>query len=61
MNRIIRFADQNRDRQLLQIAEDGLIDEKERQIYDEIVRELNDIVGAAYTLRYAEGTSYEQK
>ena len=61
VNRIIRFADQNRDRQLLQIAEDGLIDEKERPIYDEIVRELNDIVGAAYTLRYAEGASYEQK
>ena len=61
VNRIIRFADQNRDKQLLQIAEDGVIDEKERPIYDEIVRELNDIVGAAYTLRYAEGTSYEQQ
>ena len=61
VNRIISFADQNRDRQLLQIAEDGVIDEKERPIYNEIVRELNDIVGAAYTLRYADGTSYAEK
>ena len=57
VNRIIGFADKNRDKQLLQIAEDGVIDEKERPTYDEIVRELNDIIGAAYTLRYAEGNS----
>ena len=57
MNRIIGFADKNRDKQLLQIAEDGVITEKERPTYDEIVRELNDIIGAAYTLRYAEGNS----
>nr|DAT30945.1 MAG TPA: putative transcriptional regulator [Caudoviricetes sp.] len=56
VNRIIGFADRNRDKQLLQIAEDGVIDEKERPTYDEIVRELNEIIGAAYSLRYAEGT-----
>ena len=61
VNRIIRFADRNRDKQLLQIAEDGAIDEKERPTYDEIVRELNDIIGAAYTLRYAEGASHAEK
>lgn len=61
VNRIIGFADRNRDRQLLQIAEDGVIDEKERPTYDEIVRELNEIIGAAYSLRYAEGTGYAAK
>lgn len=61
VNRIIGFADRNRDKQLLQIAEDGVIDEKERTTYDEIVRELNDIIGAAYSLRYAGGSSYAEK
>ena len=58
VNRIIGFADRNRDKELLQIADDGVIDEKERPTYDQIVRELNDIISAAYTLRYAEGTSH---
>lgn len=57
VNRIIGFADRNRDKELLQIADDGIIDEKERPTYEQIVRELNDIISAAYTLRYAEGTS----
>ena len=61
VNRIIGFADRNRDKQLLQIAEDGVIDEKERTTYDEIVRELNDIIGAAYSLRYAGGSSNAEK
>lgn len=61
VNRIIGFAGRNRDRQLLQIAEDGQIDEKERPTYNEIVRELNEIIGAAYSLRYAEGTEHAAK
>ena len=39
---------------LLRIAEDGVIDTAERPAYDQIVNELNDIIAAAYTLRYAE-------
>lgn len=54
VNRVIGFADRCRDKQLLQIAEDGVIDEKERTTYDEIVRELNEIIAAAFCLRYAE-------
>lgn len=61
VNRIIGFADRNRDKQLLQIAEDGVIDEKERPIYDEIVRDLIDIISAAYSLRYAGGNSNAEK
>lgn len=59
VNSIIRFADKHRGKDLLQIAEDGVIDEKERPIFNEIVRELNDIIGAAYSLRYAGGNSNE--
>lgn len=54
VNRIIGFADRNRDKELLHIAEDGVIDTAERPAYDQIVNELNDIIAAAYTLRYAE-------
>lgn len=56
VNRIIGFADRNRNRELLQIAEDGVIDADERPDYDQIVTELDDIIAAAYALRYAEGT-----
>lgn len=31
-----------------------MIDTAERPAYDQIVNELNDIIAAAYTLRYAE-------
>lgn len=61
VNSIIRFADKHRGKDLLQIAEDGVIDEKERPIFNEIVRELNDIIGAAYSLRYAGGSSNAEK
>ena len=54
VNRIIGFADRNRDKELLRIAEDGVIDANERPEYDTIVDELNDIIAVAYTLRYAE-------
>ncbi len=49
VNRIIGFADRNRDKELLRIAEDGVIDTAERPAYDQIVNELNDIIAAAYT------------
>lgn len=56
VNRFISFADRNRDRQLLQLAEDGVIDEAERPAYERIMDELNEIIAAAYSLRYAEVT-----
>lgn len=53
-NLIFAFADKHRDRQLMQIAEDGRIDEGERELFDEIVGgELRELVEAALAVRYA--------
>ena len=54
MNRMARFAAKARDRQLLEIAEDGVISDSERTLFDEIAGELGDIVQAALALQYAE-------
>lgn len=50
VNRIRRFADNNRGNQLLEIAEDGIIDETERPLYDAIVDELLELIKAAQEL-----------
>ena len=52
-NSFARWADKRRDRQLMEIAEDGLIDDDERPIFEEIVRELGDLVKDFYELRLA--------
>lgn len=54
INKILAFADQHRDRQLLRIAEDGIIDDSERAIYNEIVDDLSAIIGAAMQVKYAQ-------
>ena len=54
MNRMARVAAKARDRQLLEIAEDGIISDSERALFDEIAGELGDIVQAALALQYAE-------
>ena len=51
VNRIYRFADAHKDRQLMQIAEDGVIDETERPEYESIVDDLGGIIQAALELR----------
>ena len=55
INRVLDFADRHRDRQLLRIAEDGVIDEAERPEFDDIVRDLDGIVGAALQVKYTPG------
>lgn len=55
INRVLQFADQNRGRQLLQIAEDGKVDEEEQPLYREIMDELQRLVAAAYEMRYCTG------
>ena len=55
INRVLDFADRHRDRQLLRIAEDGVIDETERPEFDNIVRDLDGIVGAALQVKFAPG------
>lgn len=52
MNRMARFAAKARDKQLMEIAEDGIITAEEKPLYDEIMDELSGLVGAFYQLRY---------
>ena len=52
INRVLDFAERHRDRQLLRIAEDGIIDEAERPDFDAICRDLDGIVGAALQVKY---------
>lgn len=54
VNRIIRFAEAHRSDQLLEIAEDGIIDDEERPKFEEITAELDEIISAALSLRYTE-------
>lgn len=52
-NRMIRFAERHRGQELLQIAEDGVIDETERPLLEEIVAELEEISASYLALRCA--------
>ncbi len=52
LNRIRDFSDNNRTVSLMQLADDGTIDETERALFDEILLELDDIVKAALALKY---------
>ena len=51
INRVQAFAEAHRDRQLLCIAEDGMISEEERPLFDEIMSELDELVKAAVELK----------
>lgn len=57
MNRMARFASKDRDRQLLEIAEDGIISADEKPLYDEIMDEISGPVSAFYQLRYCKEES----
>ena len=49
--RLLRnFAREGRVETLLEIAEDGIIDERERPIYDSILDDLREIVAASLSL-----------
>ena len=61
INRVLEFAERHRDRQLLRIAEDGVIDEKERPDFDDICRDLDGIVGAALQVKYTSDAPPETK
>lgn len=54
VRRVMAFAEAHRSDQLMEIAEDGIISEGERDLFDEIAGELGDIVQAALALQYAE-------
>ena len=53
VRRVMAFAVAHRSDQLMEIAEDGVISEGERDLFDEITTELGDIVQAALALEYA--------
>lgn len=52
INRVLEFADRHRDRQLLRIAEDGIIDETERPEFEAIIHDLDGIIGAAFQVKF---------
>ena len=54
VRRVMRFAEAHRSDQLMEIAEDGVISDGERALFEEIACELGDIVQAALALQYAE-------
>ena len=49
------FGEKHRTDELLTIAADGRIDEDERPVFDQILHELEGVVKAAMTLKYAKG------
>ena len=60
VNRVIAFADAHRDRQLLQIAEDGIISPEERPLFDTILTDLEQLVKACTEIKLAQEAQYEQ-
>lgn len=54
VNRVLDFAEHHRDRQLLKIAEDGVIDQEEQPLFDTILDELEDLVAASTEVRLAQ-------
>lgn len=55
LSRIQAFASKHRTDELLHIAEDGRIDDTERELFTQIVAELDSVVQAAMALKFAEG------
>lgn len=52
LNRVLTFSEQSRARELMEIAEDGVIDETERALYEAIISELDGIVEAALAVKF---------
>lgn len=52
LNRVMAFSEHSRARELMEIAEDGVIDDAERSLYNDIVAELDGIVEAALAVKY---------
>lgn len=54
VRRMMRFADEHRSDRLLEIAEDGVIDDDERPEFLSIAAEISEIVKAGLALMYTE-------
>ena len=53
LDRVYSFVDAHRDRELLKIGKDGIIDEEESSTYERIDDELGQLIEAAMAVRYA--------
>ena len=58
VNLVYRFGAHHKDRQLMDIAEDGIITPDERDDYDAILDDLRDIIAAAQQVRYSAEASH---
>lgn len=59
INRCLALSDDYR--QLMAIAEDGVVDEEERPVYDQIAGRVRDVVAACFAVLYADGTAPRTK
>lgn len=59
-NYLLDWAGKHRGQQILKIAEDGVVDENERPLYDEIVCELEGMAAALLSLMCCEGAKRER-
>ena len=53
LDQIYSFVDTHRDRELLKIGKDGIVDEEESPAYERIDDELGQLIEAAMAVRYA--------
>lgn len=54
INRVLEFADKRQDKTLMQIAEDGVVDEAERPVFEAIVADLDELIRAAMELKISQ-------
>ena len=55
LDRVLEFNEKCRARQLMAIAQDGVIDEDEQVLYEQIVGDLDGIIEAALAVKYPKG------
>ena len=61
INLVRKFAERHRERELLDIAEDGVISPEERPLFDQIMAELQELVRAIMELGLSEDVTTEQR
>ena len=54
INRVLEFAEKRQDKTLMKIAEDGVIDEAERPVFEEIVSDLDELIRAAMEVKISQ-------
>ena len=61
INLVRKFAERHRERELLDISEDGVISPEEQPLFDQIMAELQELVRAIMELGLSEDISAEQR